>query len=56
MQLVIDRELANYTGPAVEKLAGVLNMRRETVRVVDVPSERRYGSEIPVCAIDASGT
>ena len=39
MKLVIDRELAKGPGLAVEKLAGVLNMQGETIRVIDSPGE-----------------
>ena len=39
MHLVIDRELASGPSLAVEKLAGMLNLQGETVRVVDAPGE-----------------
>ena len=39
MNLVIDRELAKGPGLALEKLAGVLNMQGETIRVTDAPGE-----------------
>ena len=39
MQLVIDRELASGPSLAVEKLAAMLDLQGQKVRVVDAPGE-----------------
>ena len=45
MQLVIDRELASGPSLAVRKLAGMLNLHGETVRVVGAAGEEPISSD-----------
>ena len=62
MQLVIDRELASGPSLAVRKLAGMLNLHGETVRVVDAAGEepslligKAESSDVVATALARSG-
>ena len=62
MQLVIDRELASGPSLAVEKLAGILNLRGEEVQAAGAPSEEQSlligiagRSEVVATALSSSG-